>query len=358
MNTIEKESLDKTGLRSDVVTLYQGGLYHLYRYKKYTDVRLVFAPEQDIAFFGGDPDNFEYPRYDLDICFFRVYEDGKPAKIEHYLKWSPAGASDDDLVFVAGHPGKTDRLNTVAHLEFLRDTVLPAAMLEAVAAARGAAATLQPAEPRERPPGQGRSVRRTRTAARPAWAGWPACKTRPSWSRKQAEEQTLPPGGRTKSRQLEGRMRRCRGTTIDAVADDLGQRSRTTTTCWNSGSAFHSELFGIARTLVRLAEEIGQAQRRPAARVPRVEPRIAQAGAVLRGADLRRPGNETARRLAEHARGDERTMAIRWFRRSWPASRPGSGPPNWSTARSSRRGRPQEAGRRPVRRRSRRRTIR
>ena len=84
MNTIEKESLDKTGLRSDVVTLYQGGLYHLYRYKKYTDVRLVFAPEQAIAFFGGDPDNFEYPRFDLDICFFRVYENGKPAKSPHF----------------------------------------------------------------------------------------------------------------------------------------------------------------------------------------------------------------------------------------------------------------------------------
>ena len=93
MNTIEKESLDKTGLRSDVITLYHGGEYHLYRYKKYTDVRLVFAPEQDIAFFGGDPDNFEYPRYDLDICFFHVYEDGKPAKIEHYLPWSKAGAA-------------------------------------------------------------------------------------------------------------------------------------------------------------------------------------------------------------------------------------------------------------------------
>ena len=89
MNTIEKESLDKTGLRSDVVTLYQGGLYHLYRYKKYTDVRLVFAPEQDIAFFGGDPDNFEYPRYDLDICFFRVYEDGKPAKIDALSEVEP-----------------------------------------------------------------------------------------------------------------------------------------------------------------------------------------------------------------------------------------------------------------------------
>jgi hypothetical protein len=125
MNTVEKESLDKTGLRSDVVTLYHGGQYHLYRFKKYTDVRLVFAPEQDIAFFGGDPDNFEYPRFDLDICFFRVYEGGKPARIEHYLKWSPAGAGDGELVFVSGHPGRTDRLNTMTHLAFIRDKILP-----------------------------------------------------------------------------------------------------------------------------------------------------------------------------------------------------------------------------------------
>ena len=125
MNTIEAESLKETGLRSDVITLYNGGQYDLYRYKKYTDVRLVFAPEQDIAFFGGDPDNFEYPRYDLDISFFRVYEDGKPAKIDNYLKWSPAGAKDDELVFVSGNPGKTDRLDTTAHLEFIRDRALP-----------------------------------------------------------------------------------------------------------------------------------------------------------------------------------------------------------------------------------------
>src|SRR5438128_1906622 len=85
MNTIEKESLDKTGLRSDVVTLYQGAEYHLYRYKKYTDVRLVFAPEVSIAFFGGDPDNFEYPRYDLDIAIFRAYENGAPTKIADYF---------------------------------------------------------------------------------------------------------------------------------------------------------------------------------------------------------------------------------------------------------------------------------
>jgi hypothetical protein len=128
MNTIEKESTDKTGMRSDVVTLYQGGEYHLYRYKKYTDVRLAFAPEQDVAFFGGDPDNFEYPRYDLDICLFHVYEDGKPAKVEHYLPWSKAGAGQDELVFVAGHPGRTDRLNTMRHLEFIRDRQYPSSM--------------------------------------------------------------------------------------------------------------------------------------------------------------------------------------------------------------------------------------
>jgi len=125
MAEIEKESLQKTGLRSDVVILYQGGKYHLYRFKKYTDVRLVFAPEQQIAFFGGDPDNFEYPRFDLDICLFRAYENGKPAKVEHYLKWSASGVSEGELVFVSGHPGNTSRQLTVAELEYLRDQRFP-----------------------------------------------------------------------------------------------------------------------------------------------------------------------------------------------------------------------------------------
>ncbi len=125
MATIEKESLEKTGLRSDVVTLYQGGRYALYTYKKYTDVRLVFAPEFDIAFFGGDPDNFEYPRYDLDVCFFRAYENNKPAHPKHFLKWSPDGSKAGDLIFVAGHPGKTSRLNTLSHLQYLRDYSFP-----------------------------------------------------------------------------------------------------------------------------------------------------------------------------------------------------------------------------------------
>ncbi len=122
---IEKESKDKTGLRSDVVTLYQGGAYHLYRYKRYDDVRIVFAPEQQMAFYGGDPDNFEYPRFDLDICIFRAYENGQPAKIEHYLKWNSNGPSDGELTFVSGSPGRTDRQLTVDELADRRDREVP-----------------------------------------------------------------------------------------------------------------------------------------------------------------------------------------------------------------------------------------
>jgi hypothetical protein len=122
---IEKESKEQSGLRSNVVTLYEGGSYQLYRYKSYTDVRLVFAPEQQAAFYGGDPDNFEYPRYDLDICLFRVYENGKPVPIEHYLKFDPAGPQEGDLVFVSGSPGRTDRELTVSDLADTRDRVMP-----------------------------------------------------------------------------------------------------------------------------------------------------------------------------------------------------------------------------------------
>ncbi len=123
---IEKESTEQTKLRSDVITLYQGGAYHLYRYKKYTDVRLVFAPEFSIAFFGGDADNFEFPRHDLDMAIFRVYENGQPVKIEHFLKWSAKGAADGELVFVSGHPARTSRLLTVDALKFQRDVRFPA----------------------------------------------------------------------------------------------------------------------------------------------------------------------------------------------------------------------------------------
>ena len=125
MSTIEQQCATETRLRCDVITFYSGAMYHLYKYKKYTDVRLVFAPEFDAAFFGGDPDNFEYPRYDLDVCFFRVYENDKPAHLDNYLKWSSAGVKDGDLIFVSGNPGSTGRLNTMAQLDFLRDTGYP-----------------------------------------------------------------------------------------------------------------------------------------------------------------------------------------------------------------------------------------
>ncbi|MGH9882920.1 MAG: S46 family peptidase, partial [Pyrinomonadaceae bacterium] len=122
---IEAESTKSTGLRSDVVTLYQGGQYNLYRYKKYTDVRLVFVPEFQAAFFGGDPDNFNFPRFNIDMSLVRVYENDRPINPPSYLKWSKTGAQAGDLVFVTGHPGSTSRLNTVAHLTQLRDTSIP-----------------------------------------------------------------------------------------------------------------------------------------------------------------------------------------------------------------------------------------
>lgn len=131
MARIAKESTEQTGLRSDLVTLYNGGEYWLYRYKKYTDVRLVMAPEGQIAFYGGDPDNFTFPRHDIDICFFRAYENGKPAKTEHFLKWKTAGAADHELVFVSGHPGSTNRLQTYAQTEYLRDFSYPSRLKSA-----------------------------------------------------------------------------------------------------------------------------------------------------------------------------------------------------------------------------------
>jgi hypothetical protein len=125
ISAIESESTKATGLKSNVVTLYQGGQYNLYRYKKYTDVRLVFVPEFQAAFFGGDPDNFNFPRFNIDMALVRVYENDQPLHPESYFKWSKAGVKDGELVFVTGNPGTTSRLDTVAHLQELRDTSIP-----------------------------------------------------------------------------------------------------------------------------------------------------------------------------------------------------------------------------------------
>jgi hypothetical protein len=125
MARIEKECSARTGNRCDVVTLFSGGRYDLYQYKKYTDVRLVFAPEESIAAFGGDPGNFNYPRYCLDFSLFRAYENGRPVESKDYLHWSHTGVEDGDLTFVPGNPGTTGRLMTMAQLEYSRDIAYP-----------------------------------------------------------------------------------------------------------------------------------------------------------------------------------------------------------------------------------------
>jgi hypothetical protein len=250
MSTIEKESLDKTGLRSDVVTLYQGGQYHLYRFKKYTDVRLVFAPEFDVAFFGGDPDNFEYPRFDLDVCFFRAYDNDEPAKIEHFLKWSKNGAGDGELVFVSGHPGRTSRLNTVAALKFMRDVRAPYTLdllrrreillqqfsYEGEEQARIAKEELF-------------SIQNSRKA----YYGRIAGLQDPSiLANKEKSENSL----RAKV-ESDPKMKAAYGGAWDRIAQ--AQKDYAALLVERSllelGQAFHSELFHIGRTLVRLADE-------------------------------------------------------------------------------------------------------
>jgi Peptidase S46 len=250
MSEIEKESFEKTKLRSDVVTLYQGGQYHLYRYKKYTDVRLVFAPEQQIAFYGGDPDNFEYPRFDLDMCFFRVYEDGKPAKIQHYLKWSKAGAGDGELVFVSGHPGRTDRLATMAELNYLRHRGFPYHLQRLYRWEVMLHAFSQRSEENARRAKELYfGVQNSRKAREGSLAG------------------LLDPAIIKKKREAEKKLR-------DAVAQDpklkdaadawdrvakaekVRAENIRTYTLLESGTAFHSKLFAIARDLVRAAEEL------------------------------------------------------------------------------------------------------
>jgi hypothetical protein len=251
MSELEKASLDQTGLRSDVVTLYQGGLYHLYRYKKYTDVRLVFAPEQAIASFGGDVDNFEFPRFNLDITFFRAYENGQPAKVEHWLKWSKQGPTPGDVVFVTGHPGTTNRLETLAKLLHRRDRTLPytLARLRALEAALIQFGEKSPEFARIAATDLHR-VANARKAFSGQYQGLLDSTIIASKTQAETELRQFVAADPTRREQF--------GTAWDTIAAAQTRLAAIEVeyALLERGDAFSSELFGIARHLVRLADEL------------------------------------------------------------------------------------------------------
>ncbi|MFI5288967.1 MAG: S46 family peptidase [Polyangia bacterium] len=251
MSALEKACADKTGERCDVVTLYDGGVYDLYRYKKYTDVRLVFAPQFQIAFFGGDPDNFEYPRYDLDVAFFRVYDGGKEVHPENYLKWSEKGAGDQELVFVSGNPGHTDRLDTMAQLEFLRDTGYPALLdlLKKMKAGLETYAKKSPAAARE-----ARTHLFYIDNSIKALTGYrQGLLDKKQMAKKAAEESAL------RKKVAASPEAKVYGGAWDAIARSqktyAGFYRKWMTAEGRRGNPFSSDLFKIARTLVRASAE-------------------------------------------------------------------------------------------------------
>ncbi|MBN9121904.1 MAG: S46 family peptidase [Planctomycetes bacterium] len=252
---LEKGAADPAkNIRADVVTLYAGGQYHLYTFKKYTDIRIVFAPEKQAAFFGGDPDNFEYPRFDLDVAFFRVYENEQPIKCEHYLKWSPAGSKADELVFVSGHPGRTNRANTLAELGYLRDTGYPYLLqrlnrLEVLLSSWGARSeqNMQRAEE------ELFSIQNSRKARVGGLAGLMDPKL---MGRKVKDEERLK-AFIAKGNASELKVAAGAYDTI-AKAEQVRAALIKDITVLENGGGFNSHSFSIARTLLRASEELAK----------------------------------------------------------------------------------------------------
>ncbi|BAC90569.1 S46 family peptidase [Gloeobacter violaceus] len=247
---IEKACADATGLRCDVVNLYQGGLYNLYKYKRYQDVRLVFAPEFRIAFFGGDPDNFNFPRYDLDVTFLRAYDKSQPVKTEHYLPLSPTGPKAGELVFVSGSPGSTSRLFTVAQLEFLRDVVFPES-LKRRAELRGVLTQFARQGPEQRRISQ-ETLFGVENSFKAINGQQQALLDREFFGRKVAAEQKL-----RAAVARDPALERKYGKAWDEIAL-IEKRYETFYRPYllvERGAAFNSKLFDIARTLVRAAQE-------------------------------------------------------------------------------------------------------
>jgi len=250
ITAIEAESTKATGLRSDVITLYQGGQYNLYRYKKYTDVRLVFVPEFQAAFFGGDPDNFNFPRFNIDMALVRVYENDQPVHPSSYFKWSTAGSKEGDLAFVIGNPGSTSRLFTVAHLQELRDTSIPIILrlLERREAMLKKYMTMGEEQTRQAQ-NELNSIQNSLKVYRGRLAG---LKDKSLLDRKQREEDAL-----RKSIAASPDRQKMYGDAWDAI----GKAHRDYATyakerrAFDLAGGFNTTYFGMARTLVRLAAE-------------------------------------------------------------------------------------------------------
>lgn len=250
ISRIEKTCADGGALRCDVVSLYHGGRYHLYKYKRFTDVRMVFAPELAASRFGGDPDNFSYPRYALDVTFLRVYENNQPLKTPHFLRVNTRGPVEGELIFAAGHPGATQRLLTVTQLEFLRDVHYPEQLLY-LAELRGRLTQWARANPEQR-----------RQAADPMYevennlkamgGEFSMLRSRDFFTAKRAAEEAL----RARVAQKPEWQQRF-GQAWDVLAKVQLEHRKIyrLLQLLEKGQGFNSGLFNLARTLVRAADE-------------------------------------------------------------------------------------------------------
>jgi hypothetical protein len=249
---IEKDCQTSDALRCDVVSLYHGGIYALYKYKRFQDVRLVFAPEKAIAFFGGDPDNFNFPRYDLDVSFVRVYEGGKPAVTEDFLRWSPRGVKDGDLTFVAGNPGGTNRQLTVAELEYVRDVSLPDTLMM-LAEMRGLLTQFSK-DSKEHKRIAETSLFSVENAFKALRGRWQALRDARVFATKVAAEKAL------RAKLAKSKQAKELGPAWDqiAAAQTRLRQIRKNLAYQERGSSFQSKLFGFARTLVRAGAELPQ----------------------------------------------------------------------------------------------------
>jgi hypothetical protein len=251
MSRIEKECAgDATKFRCDVTTLYHGGLYHLYKYRVYRDVRLVFSPEDSIAFFGGDPDNFNFPRFDLDVAFLRGYEDGKPAKTPDHLAWSEAGPKEGDLVFMSGNPGRTDRLLAVSELETMRDAQMPRALIR-MSERRGMLNEFAKIGPEEKRISEDTIMFLENSFKAQFWEYQTLLDKEFFTTKTKAENETRERIAADPKKQEQY------GTAWDAIAkaQEVRRRMNVRYSMVETGAGFSSELFGIARTLVRGATE-------------------------------------------------------------------------------------------------------